>query len=218
MKLGAPSGINKEFFVAFPSVNPKNNFVAEAESSEPFVMANASAKRIAAQNEKAIQNLQLGMVLVNTLSILIRVFFQKRPVSFIWSFLRFILPSIPTVVLSLFIVRAGTPKRDSAGTLLSPGDDLNQAGLLEWSWDVIYITWACQIGSSLLGEWVWWLYLIIPSYVGYKVWSSFISPIFLGRSSVTKSDEAEEPSSASKRQEKLRKRQAKGDPRVRIRQ
>jgi hypothetical protein len=34
----------------------------------------------------------------------------------------------------------GKPKRDAAGTLLSAGDDLNQPGLTEYAFDVIYVT------------------------------------------------------------------------------
>lgn len=37
----------------------------------------------------------------------------------------------------------GKPKRDGAGTLLSAGDDLNQPGLTEYAFDVIYVT--CRI-------------------------------------------------------------------------
>jgi len=53
-------------------------------------------------------------------------------------------------------------------------------------------------------------------YAGYKAWSGFISPMVLGRSrggNANEDDAVKETS--SKRQEKLRKRQEKGDPRVR---
>ncbi|KAF8592531.1 DUF788-domain-containing protein [Ramaria rubella] len=179
-------------------------------------MANASAKRIAAQNEKAIRNLRVGMVACTVLSVLIRSFLRKHVFASTSSMLIYLLTLAPSIFLYSFLVRAGAPRRATSGTLLSPGDDLNQPGLMEWSWDVIYITWACQVGSSLLGEWVWWLYLIIPSYGGYKIWSLFISPMLLGRSRLgtTESEDPNEP--ASKRQEKLRKRQEKGNSRTRV--
>ena len=53
-------------------------------------------------------------------------------------------------------------------------------------------------------------------YAGYRAWTSFISPMLLGPSSgfgAAGPEDVNEP--ASKRQEKLRKRQGKGDSRVR---
>ncbi|KAF8520129.1 hypothetical protein JB92DRAFT_2896295 [Gautieria morchelliformis] len=181
-------------------------------------MANASAKRIAAQNEKAIRNLRVGMIVCMGLSITIRLFLRRYTFSSIFSIMVYVTTLAPSMFLYSFLVRAGTPRRDASGMLLSPGDDLNQAGLTDWSWDIIYVTWACQVGSSLFGEWVWWLYLVIPLYAGYRAWTSFISPMLLGRSSAlgagdAKEGQAHEP--ASKRQDKLRKRQEKGDIRVR---
>lgn len=56
----------------------------------------------------------------------------------------------------------------------------------------------------------------IPVYAVFKIWTSFISPMVLGRGGPSEPEEnAKEPAS-SKRQEKLRKRQEKGDPRVRV--
>lgn len=34
----------------------------------------------------------------------------------------------------------GTPRRDSTGNLVSPGDDLSQPGMTEWTFDVLYIS------------------------------------------------------------------------------
>ncbi len=94
---------------------------------------------------------------------------------------------------------------------------------------------ACQIGSGAFGDWFWWLYMIvrrgdtssrsstdilsfqIPVYAVFKLWTSAISPLLLGRSSSAPTADAaddKEPA-ASKRQEKLRKRNERGDPRVR---
>ena len=89
---------------------------------------------------------------------------------------------------------------------------------------------ACHVGSAVLGEWFWWLYTAvsitkkilrlnsfnfcdqIPLYASYKAWTSFIQPMFFGRS---QSNEEEKPAPVeSKRQQKLRQRQERGDPRV----
>lgn len=60
----------------------------------------------------------------------------------------------------------------------------------------------------------------IPLYAGFKLWSSIISPLVLGRGrqSVPIEEAAAESTQAtSKRQEKLKKRQERGDPRVQSR-
>ena len=62
--------------------------------------------------------------------------------------------------------------------------------------------------------------LQIPLYAVFKLWSGVISPMVLGRSAATSSDAASDEPGAkettSKRQEKLRKRSERGDPRVRM--
>lgn len=98
----------------------------------------------------------------------------------------------------------GSPRRDAAtSTLIAPGEDLNAPGVTEWCFDVIYVTWICQVGTSLFGEFVWWLYLSvsiplpcyatlssvytaclifcpvqIPLYAGWKLYTFVIAPMF----------------------------------------
>jgi hypothetical protein len=146
--------------------------------------------------------------------------------------------------------KIGTTRRDAAGTLISSGEDLNQPGITEWCFDIVYVTcknihWyiktlipiihaigACQVGSGVFGEWFWYFWLVvssviiilhlrdnslyqIPLYAGVKIWNNFISPMVLGRSSsATLADDPNEKETLSKRQEKLRKRNERGDPRV----
>jgi hypothetical protein len=58
----------------------------------------------------------------------------------------------------------------------------------------------------------------IPIYAVFKLWTSVISPMVLGRGSAAPADKPDEAAAAgaSKRQEKLRKRQERGDPRVKV--
>ena len=61
--------------------------------------------------------------------------------------------------------------------------------------------------------------LQIPGYAVYKLWGSLISPYLLGRSSTSAAPEdTGKKETLSKRQEKLRKRSERGDPRVQVRQ
>lgn len=55
----------------------------------------------------------------------------------------------------------------------------------------------------------------IPSYAAFKMWSNFIGPMISRSRGDNSKTPADEKSTLSKRQEKLRKRSEKGDPRVR---
>ncbi|KAI0751429.1 putative opsin [Daedaleopsis nitida] len=198
-------------------------------------MANASAKRVAQQNAETIKNLRLGMLVSCALSLVLRLFVRRsalRPASL--AFWLYALSLVPSIFLSRYLERIGSPRRDpTTGALISAGEDLSRPGIIEWAFDVVYITWACQVGSGAFGQWVWWLYLVvsclislysllaIPLYAMFKLWSSVISPMMgFGRgASAAPADSdtgAETKETVSKRQEKLRKRSERGDPRVRV--
>ncbi|KAF9534377.1 hypothetical protein CPB83DRAFT_781907 [Crepidotus variabilis] len=182
-------------------------------------MANASAKRIAGQNESTVKTLKLGMLLPTLVSLLLRFLLRRSSLPPSKSSLAlYIVTFLPAFFLSNYLIKIGQPRRDpTTGTLISYGEDLGQAGVTEWCFDILYVTWACQIGSGVFGEWFWWLYMVIPLYAIFKLWTSVISPMFLGRGSSAPSEEGSEKTTAtSKRQEKLKKRQEKGDPRVKM--
>ena len=164
-------------------------------------MAHTSAKRIgtwvhslvyisqlthfftASQNETAIKNMLYGHLLSNLLPLFIRILFRWP--AFRWSKTAIIFYCI-SAALSQFLYqhlkRSGTPRRDSTGSLVSPGDDLNQPGMTEWTFDILYISCElidriilitapslsvgfAQIGSAILGEWFWWIYIVVrPTY------------------------------------------------------
>ncbi|TFK76151.1 putative opsin [Pluteus cervinus] len=183
-------------------------------------MANASAKRIANQNETTVKILRIGMFIPTLLSFLLRFIFHSSSLPpsksslFLYTFTFF-----PAFFLSNYLVKIGTTRRDPiSGTLISYGEDLSQPGVTEWCFDIVYVTWACQVGSGAFGDWFWWFYMVIPLYAVFKVWTSFIGPAFgssLFSSNSQENGSTEEgPTAGSKRQEKLRKRSERGDPRV----
>lgn len=55
----------------------------------------------------------------------------------------------------------GTPKYDAKGGLVSSGSDLGQAGLTEYMFDVLYLTWGIQLLVACTTTYAWWLYLIV---------------------------------------------------------
>ncbi|KAJ6629233.1 hypothetical protein B0H10DRAFT_1988657 [Mycena sp. CBHHK59/15] len=180
-------------------------------------MANASAKRIANQNEATVKTLKLGMIVPTIISLVLRLLLRRSslPPSK-GSLFIYIITFFPAFFLSNYLIKIGTTRRDpTTGTLISYGEDLHQPGVTEWCFDILYVTWACQIGSGAFGEWFWWLYMVIPVYAVYKLWISVISPMVLGRSSPAVPDDGIDKETTSKRQDKLRKRSERGDPRVR---
>lgn len=126
------------------------------------VQANASAKKTAAQNEDALTNLTRGMLLAPLLALLLRLLLGRSVIPSKTSSVLHVLTAVPLVILYKHLYSIGSPRRDPiTGALIGSGEDLNMSGITEWCWDIIYVTWACQVGSALLGEWFWWLYLSV---------------------------------------------------------
>lgn len=78
---------------------------------------------------------------------------------------RYILLSLPAALIEAYLEKISRPKYAAGsgsgadGSLRRAGEDLDAKGLMEYLWDVIYVTWACLLGVALLGEWVWWLWV-----------------------------------------------------------
>ncbi|KAK9479203.1 DUF788-domain-containing protein [Lipomyces japonicus] len=135
-------------------------------------MAKASAKKQTQANIQALKNLHLASLIINFFY-LISFLFLHRPQQ-IKPFLIF---SLPAWILEYQLEKIGRPKFFN-GQLISPGSDLNQQGLTEYLFDVIYVTWGCDLLAILIGKsWVWSLYLVIPSYGSYAVYTGFIQPL-----------------------------------------
>ncbi|KAI9638019.1 uncharacterized protein MKK02DRAFT_42403 [Dioszegia hungarica] len=189
--------------------------------------ANASSKRIASSNEKALSNLLLGLLSVNSSSLLIRVLFKLIRSTPIYAskklFTLHLISLGATVAVWRWFSLVGTPGRDSKGNVRS-GEDLAGGGVIELAWDLVYITWLCTLGSALFGSWVWYFYLLIPAFGGYKLFTfarpflgMFLPGLFGPKSASgapAAGPAAPEEQSESKRQAKLRARAEKGDKRI----
>lgn len=63
----------------------------------------------------------------------------------------YIVTYLPALFLSRYLERMGTSRRDpTTGALISPGEDLNQAGVTEWCFDILYVT--CELVPTLTGR------------------------------------------------------------------
>ena len=71
-----------------------------------------------------------------------RLFIRRgslSPKSF--AFWIYVVSLVPSIFLSRYLERIGSPRYDTAtGTLISSGEDLSRPGVLEWTFDVVYIT------------------------------------------------------------------------------
>jgi hypothetical protein len=133
----------------------------------------------AAQNETALKNLFYGQILNNLIPLIARLVYRflGHPLS-----IRATVLSLMSLGLSQFLytrlAKMGKSRRDATGALVSAGNDLNQAGVTEWMFDVLYISCAsrcpfpvvnsliavagaAQVGSATLSEWVWWIYAAV---------------------------------------------------------
>ena len=127
------------------------------------------------------------MLIANTLSILLR-WFRHRGIfslSFGKTYILLLFSYPIEAFLYYSLSGVGKPVRDASGIVLrAPSVDLSNPGYVyEGMFDVLYITcelyWtqqtrfspftdrlflgACQVGSALLGEWFWWLYIVVRS-------------------------------------------------------
>jgi membrane protein implicated in regulation of membrane protease activity len=43
----------------------------------------------------------------------------------------------------------------------------------EYAWDIVYVTWICLGVVGLLGEWAWWIGLVVPAYGGFLAYTTW---------------------------------------------
>lgn len=147
-----------------------------------------------------------ALKIIHSVSLAVNLFFLasfflfKRPASF----KPYLFCSLPAFLLQFQLERMGRPKYDAKGVLVTAGDDLAQAGLTEWFHDVLYLTWACDLLAPITGSnKVWYLYLLIPTYASYKIYTLFIA----GKGGLFNSaKQANAVPVQSKRQEKMERK------------
>lgn len=102
---------------------------------------------LATQNEKAVKNLKLGMIIPTILHLLLRLLLRRKSLPPSKSSLAlYIITYIPTFFLTRYLQKIGTTRRDPTGKLVSSGEDLNHPGIIEWCFDIIYVT--CKLFYS----------------------------------------------------------------------
>ena len=100
-------------------------------------MAQKAKKDRAKSNASTLNTLHIGSLTVHVLFILSSLLFRPRSL-FVWFFF-----SVPSFICEYILETSGRPKYDAAtGALKTSGEDLAAAGLTEYMFDVIWVTWA----------------------------------------------------------------------------
>lgn len=73
------------------------------------------------------------------------------------SWKKYILLSAPALLLEYYLERLGRPKLHPNGELRSPGEDMAAAGVTEYCWDIVHVTWIVLVLVGIFGEWAWWI-------------------------------------------------------------
>lgn len=125
-------------------------------------MAQKAKKDRAKSNSSALNTLHIGSLTVNVLFLLSHFLFRPR------SLVTYGLFATPSFICQYVLEISGRPKYDAAtGALKTAGEDLSNAGLTEYMFDVIWVTWACTVVVMLFGNWGWFLWAIVPAYGVY---------------------------------------------------
>lgn len=182
-------------------------------------MASQSSKKTAVSNAKTLKEVHLISLVINLLALFV-LFVFHRPGSKIPYFIF----SIPAFLCQYTLELSGRPsytvdKVTGYSKLVRSGEDIKGAGLFEYMFDCLYITWFVDILMIVIGRnFVWWFLAIIPGYGGYKA-ATFAKSFFGGKGGVAASTSPEDEAKGgkSKRQTKLEARREKGQVQVKRR-
>ncbi|KAM6484442.1 hypothetical protein HDV62DRAFT_298426 [Trichoderma sp. SZMC 28011] len=131
-------------------------------------MAQKAKKDRAKSNAASLNNLHIGSLVVHVLFLLSHFLLRSR------SLLVYGLLSVPSFICEFILESSGRPKYDAAtGALKTSGEDLAAAGLTEYMFDVIWVTWASIVSVILFGKWGWLLFAVVPAYGAYLAYGLF---------------------------------------------
>lgn len=125
-------------------------------------MAKSAAKSLAVRNNARLKQTHLITIGIHV-AFLLFAFVIRRTLSLY----RYLLLSLPGLVIEAYLHVLATATYGPDGSIRSAGSDLSEKGLTEFMWDIVYWTWINLIAVMVLGNWAWWLYLVVPGYAIY---------------------------------------------------
>ncbi|RPB02104.1 hypothetical protein L873DRAFT_1826838 [Choiromyces venosus 120613-1] len=168
-------------------------------------MANKAAKQLARANTATLNRTHLTTLTLHTLFILYRLLYRSGS----WS--KYVILSLPSLVIEMYLERLGRPKYAPGGDgmLVSAGEDMEAKGVTEYMWDIVYVTWGVLGLVGVAGEWGWWVWAIVPMYAIYLAVGMYrgMSGMIPGMpTAATAPSEALSTGAQSNRQKKAEKR------------
>lgn len=116
-------------------------------------------------------------------------------------YLAYLLTSAVSALCYRSISSMAKPTYGPNGELLDGGADLSMGGTLEYLHDVLYITVFVHT-ASIITDWFWLAYLVIPVYAGYMLWIYVIYPYVFA----TRPDEQRDSQMDAKKRAKMEKK------------
>ncbi|KAL6711515.1 hypothetical protein ACN47E_004449 [Coniothyrium glycines] len=135
-------------------------------------MAQKATKTLAASNTKRLNQTLYITLVVHAFFWLLRGLLSFRTLTR-RSLLLYLLLSAPQLLIQFYFERLSRPTHDAAGALKRAGEDLDAKGLTEYMWDVVYWTYGCIVLAGVLGDWAWWLWIVVPAYSVYAAWTTY---------------------------------------------
>lgn len=144
-------------------------------------MAKDTAKKNIKSNQARLRNFLIITVVINALWLLQPFFLASEEdgwtIFSILSGLSFWVGQEYFTYNQLF--KAGQPVYDENGNLQECIDlsDPDQLGILSYAQDILWSCWALQLLTQFVSSKFWYLYLAIPIFAVYKIWTGFLQPM-----------------------------------------
>eukprot|EP00850_Spirogloea_muscicola_P015069 SM000112S24011 [mRNA] locus=s112:435233:436362:- [translate_table: standard] len=139
-------------------------------------MAHQGAKRRKDDNERRLRQLRLLILAANAAYLLLRCALLRASLS--WRHLAgLVATSAAYAACYTQLAAIAAPAYDDRGELLDGGFDFALGGLPGYLLDVIYVTAFVQV-SSIISDYFWLAYLVIPGFALYKLWQHVLHPYF----------------------------------------
>ncbi|KAF1973942.1 hypothetical protein BU23DRAFT_127213 [Bimuria novae-zelandiae CBS 107.79] len=174
-------------------------------------MAQKAVKTLAAANTRRLNQTLVATLVIHLFfwlfrALLFRASFTRR------SLLLYLALASPQLLINFVFERQSRPVNAPDGSIKRAGEDLEGKGLTEYLWDVTYWTYGVLLLVSLLGDWAWIFWGIIPVYSVWLAWTTYSG----FRGGFQDAAGVPQPGAAgtSKRQAKLEKR---GDQKMQYR-
>ncbi|CAG9857421.1 unnamed protein product [Phyllotreta striolata] len=153
------------------------------------------AKQIADENVSTLKFYRNMAVFSNAFSLIVLYFFNSTI-----SIALYLFSCMIYIACYQFMAYMARARYTDNGQLLDSGVDLNmEGGIAEHVKDIIILTAGCQILSSMISNYFWYLWLLAPLRGFWILWKNLLQPYFMQSNSA-------EPEVNEKKQKKMERK------------